>query len=362
MTPESITFIVVAFWLLAAATLLLLGGWLIRYDLSRNGNAHTSRITQDLRPFQDLVVQFFAHTEPSTRLLSVLAAHPHPLPIGAALRWAQPTADQTGSASVPHSASEWVALWMMRLAGLIRIKKRTVWITEVGLEVHRRITTPPSPPAEKKGKSIYDSLFVPLPIDNSGSSHRLRVREALRRNQLKFIERNSAAVLSGIGELRKPTQMTDRPTQSLNTQLMKTTPMKKRNIMMTAADHEELSYAIAAAGKLSERGRAEMTALKRELARTKIVDANDLPPDVITMNSRAELLDLESGEQMEFTLVFPSDANIEAGKISVLAPLGTAMLGYRVGDEFAWIVPYGVRRLKVTAVHFQPEAALAIAA
>ena len=44
---------------------------------------------------------------------------------------------------------------------------------------------------------------------------------------------------------------------------------------------------------------------------------------------------------MEFTLVFPSDANIEAGKISVLAPLGTAMLGYRVGDEFAWIVPYG---------------------
>ena len=184
MTPESITFIVVAFWLLAAATLLLLGGWLIRHDLSRNGNAHTSRITQDLRPFQDLVVQFFAHTEPSTRLLSVLAAHPHPLPIGAALRWAQPTADQTGSASVPHSASEWVALWMMRLAGLIRIKKRTVWITDVGLEVHRRITTPPSPPAEKKGKSIYDSLFVPLPIDTSGSSHRLpRLREALRRNQ-----------------------------------------------------------------------------------------------------------------------------------------------------------------------------------
>ena len=80
------------------------------------------------------------------------------------------------------------------------------------------------------------------------------------------------------------------------------------------------------------------------------------------MNSRAELLDLEISKQMEFTLVFPSDANIEAGKISVMAPLGTAMLGYHVGDEFAWIVPYRVRGLKVTAVHFQPEAALAIAA
>ncbi|HYJ07251.1 MAG TPA: GreA/GreB family elongation factor, partial [Chthoniobacterales bacterium] len=81
-----------------------------------------------------------------------------------------------------------------------------------------------------------------------------------------------------------------------------------------------------------------------------------------TMNSRAELLDLETGERMEFTLVFPMDANIEAGKISVLAPLGTAMLGSRVGDEFEWIVPYGLRRLKVVAVRFQPEAALAMAA
>jgi len=98
--------------------------------------------------------------------------------------------------------------------------------------------------------------------------------------------------------------------------------MKKPNIIMTAADHEELSYAIAAAGKLSQRGRAEMRALEAEIARAEILEAKYLPPDVITMNSRAELLDLDSGERMEFTLVFPSDANIEAGKISVLAPLG----------------------------------------
>ena len=138
--------------------------------------------------------------------------------------------------------------------------------------------------------------------------------------------------------------------------------MNKRTIFTTAADHRELSNAIAAAGKLSARGRDEMSGLERELARAEIVAPEDIPADVITMNSRAELLDLDSGERMEFTLVLPIDANIDANRISILAPLGTAMLGYRVGDEFAWKVPYGVRRLRVTAVHFQPEAALALAA
>jgi regulator of nucleoside diphosphate kinase len=138
--------------------------------------------------------------------------------------------------------------------------------------------------------------------------------------------------------------------------------MKKSSIIMNAADHAELSLAIEAMGRLSERGRSEMTALRGELARAEIVSPEKVPPRVITMNSRAELLDLDTNESMDFTLVFPSDANIEEGKISVLAPLGTAMLGYRVGDEFEWIVPYGRRRLKVTAVHFQPEAALAAAA
>jgi regulator of nucleoside diphosphate kinase len=105
-----------------------------------------------------------------------------------------------------------------------------------------------------------------------------------------------------------------------------------------------------------------MTGLEAELARAEIVGADEIPADLITMNTRAELLDLETGERMEFTLVLPVDANIEAGKISVLAPLGTAMLGYRVGDEFEWVVPYGLRRLKVTAVRYQPEATLAMAA
>ena len=137
--------------------------------------------------------------------------------------------------------------------------------------------------------------------------------------------------------------------------------MNRLPIIISEADHEELSGAIAAAGKLSERGRAELSALEAELQRAEIVAPEDLPLDVITMNSRAELVDLDTGERMEFMLVFPTDANIEDGKISVFAPLGAAMLGYRVDDEFEWPVPYGRRRLKVKAVRSQPKAALAMA-
>jgi len=135
--------------------------------------------------------------------------------------------------------------------------------------------------------------------------------------------------------------------------------MKLLPIIMSAADHEELSCVVAAAGKMSERGRAEVAALQHELERATIVAPSDVPADVITMESRAALLDLETGERMEFTLVYPVEADIEEGKISVLAPLGAAMLGYRVGDQFEWVVPYGRRRLKVIGVRFQPAVGVA---
>ena len=136
----------------------------------------------------------------------------------------------------------------------------------------------------------------------------------------------------------------------------------ENDIIVTASDHAELSSVITATGKLSGRLRWELRLLENELKHARIVAPEDVPFDVITMNTRAELLDLESGEHMEFTLVLPRDENINDGKISVLAPLGTAMLGYRVGDEFQWHVPYGIRRLKVTCIHFQPEAELKKAA
>jgi regulator of nucleoside diphosphate kinase len=137
--------------------------------------------------------------------------------------------------------------------------------------------------------------------------------------------------------------------------------VKNRNIIMSAADHAELGFLIASGGKISERASAELKGLESELERAQIVAPEAVPPNVITMKSRAELLDLDTGESIEFTLVFPSEANIDDGKISVHR-LTQRCSANRVGDEFEWAVPYGLRRLKVTYVHFQPEAALATTA
>ena len=87
--------------------------------------------------------------------------------------------------------------------------------------------------------------------------------------------------------------------------------------------------------------------LKAELDRARIVPGSELPANVIAMNSTVELEDLEDGEILTYTLVFPENADIEAGKISILAPLGMAMLGFKVGDAFEWTVPAGTLRVRV---------------
>jgi regulator of nucleoside diphosphate kinase len=68
------------------------------------------------------------------------------------------------------------------------------------------------------------------------------------------------------------------------------------------------------------------------------------------------LIDLDSAEEMVLTLVFPRDADLNQDKISVLAPIGTAVLGYHVGDTIEWEVPDGTRRLEVRKIIYQPEA------
>ncbi len=96
--------------------------------------------------------------------------------------------------------------------------------------------------------------------------------------------------------------------------------------------------------------------LEGELERAEVVDPKDVQGDVITMRSTVRLKDLDSGRELTYSLVFPSEADIDKGMISVLAPVGTAMIGYRVGDVIEWEVPSGLRRLKVEEVLYQPEA------
>lgn len=98
--------------------------------------------------------------------------------------------------------------------------------------------------------------------------------------------------------------------------------------------------------------------LENELARARVVPSEEVPADVVTMNSRVRYVDVRSGEEREVTLVYPNAANFEMGRVSVLAPVGAALLGLAVGDEIDWPMPAGdERRLRVVAVPFQPEAA-----
>ena len=99
-----------------------------------------------------------------------------------------------------------------------------------------------------------------------------------------------------------------------------------------------------------------MNKLEDELDRANIVDPKEIPMDAITMRSKVRLKDLESRKEMIYSLVFPNEADVDEGRISVLAPVGTAMIGYRVGDIIEWEVPSGLRRLKVEEVLYQPEA------
>jgi regulator of nucleoside diphosphate kinase len=75
------------------------------------------------------------------------------------------------------------------------------------------------------------------------------------------------------------------------------------------------------------------------------------------MNSRVRLTDIDTNEQQVYTVTFPSEANLDQRKISVLAPIGTAILGYRVGDTVQWRVPGGIRKLLIEEILYQPEAA-----
>jgi regulator of nucleoside diphosphate kinase len=137
--------------------------------------------------------------------------------------------------------------------------------------------------------------------------------------------------------------------------------MVERTIYISDADNDRLEQLVFGPRRWRHpwdaRDREYLQALEAELERARILPAADIPADVVTMHSRVRVTDLDGGEQRTLTLVFPAEADAAHGKISVLAPLGTALLGYRAGDTVEWQVPGGLRRFRVDAVLHQPAPA-----
>jgi regulator of nucleoside diphosphate kinase len=130
-----------------------------------------------------------------------------------------------------------------------------------------------------------------------------------------------------------------------------------KEILITEANLKRIEDIIRYAGESNEHQKNNIERLSEDLERATVVDSKDIPPDVVTINSTLKIRDLDSGEEMVFTLVSPSNADLSQGRISLLAPVGASVVGYRSGDIVEWPVPGGLKRLKIEKVLYQPEAA-----
>lgn len=132
--------------------------------------------------------------------------------------------------------------------------------------------------------------------------------------------------------------------------------MTDRGLLLTAPDFDQLKHLVESPRYRSSHA-VLLASLKEELDRGRVVEPRKVPKGVVTMHSRVRVRDLDDGEMETYCLVYPEEADITEGKLSVLAPLGTALIGTRVGEVVEFDAPAGTRRLKVDKILYQPEAA-----
>jgi regulator of nucleoside diphosphate kinase len=131
--------------------------------------------------------------------------------------------------------------------------------------------------------------------------------------------------------------------------------VQQQTIRVTDFDSRRLQSLIEGSKLVDRRDAGSVDWLERHLDEAEVTPAGHIEPDVVTMSSQVLVTDLDSGETFDFQVVFPRAADSASGKISVLAPLGMAVLGRRVGQQVTWQVPAGLRRLRVDSVLYQPE-------
>ena len=132
-------------------------------------------------------------------------------------------------------------------------------------------------------------------------------------------------------------------------------------IQVTPADQLKLQGLILQGlrkARLDTREAEAASALADELGRAEVVPLDQLAGNVVTMNSRVVFRDEQTGETREASLVYPADSDPDNGRISVLAPIGSALLGLAVGQAIDWPLPRGrTKRLRIVEIIYQPEEA-----
>ncbi len=131
--------------------------------------------------------------------------------------------------------------------------------------------------------------------------------------------------------------------------------MQQQAIRVTNFDSRLLQSLVEDAPSAAPRDAGSLDLLDRHLGDAEVVPADRIGPRIVTMNSEVEVRDIDTQETAVFRVVFPDAAQLGEGRISVLAPLGMAVLGRRVGAHITFQTPGGARRLRVERILYQPE-------
>ena len=129
--------------------------------------------------------------------------------------------------------------------------------------------------------------------------------------------------------------------------------MNKKRIIVNSRDFIKLKQVI---NESIVSGNVNAKNLDAELSNALLLDPEKIPSDVVTMNTKVRFIDINESEEFVYTIVYPEDADLTHGKLSVLAPIGTALLGYREGNEIVWNVPAGLKSFRIDKILYQPEA------
>lgn len=134
--------------------------------------------------------------------------------------------------------------------------------------------------------------------------------------------------------------------------------IQQSTIYITTSDRERLGNMIELAREQQDRANLPyLSKLEEQLESAEVVASGEIPQDVITMRSKIRFKDLDTEEEKVYTIVFPSEADFDEGKISILAPLATALLGNKRGDTVEFEAPARNRRLLILDILYQPESA-----
>ena len=129
------------------------------------------------------------------------------------------------------------------------------------------------------------------------------------------------------------------------------------HLIINRLDYTRIKNSISDAKQFKSISDTDAGKLIGELNSAKIVEPQEIPNDVVTMNSIVKLSFLESNKQIQFQIVYPDQANMKENKISIFSPIATALIGYKVNDEIEWLVPAGPTRIRIDEIIYQPEAA-----